>query len=66
MKTQTFKVKEGCKKCGYNLYYNPSKLLLETTKDYNIDTNRIIMLTCSDGNSKHMFDYTFPNDFEVI
>jgi hypothetical protein len=63
----TLKVKNGCRKCGNDLYYYPAKLVLETTKEIVIGKDkRIISLCCSDGNIKHTLEYVFPEEFETI
>lgn len=61
-----FKVNNGCKKCGNNIYYYPAKLVLESNKDIVLPEKSIITLTCSDGETKHTSDYEFPKQFELI
>lgn len=70
-KTQTYRVKEGCKKCKSPVYYYPVKLLLET-REYTPKTEktRIVTVQCTgeldEQGRKHTYDYVFTDDFEQI
>jgi hypothetical protein len=61
--TKTFKVSNGCKKCGNDIYYYPAKLVLENSTEMDLTEKRLITLTCSDGEIKHTSDYEFPKQF---
>lgn len=64
--TRTFKVKSGCKRCSEDLYYYPSNLLLESKFKVDASKKRVITLSCCNGDTKHVLDYIFPNEFEEI
>ena len=34
--TKTFKVSNGCKKCGNDIYYYPAKLVLENSTEMDL------------------------------
>jgi hypothetical protein len=63
---KTFKVSNGCKKCGNDIYYYPAKLVLESNTEIDLTEKRLITLTCSDGKTKHTSDYEFPKQFIEI
>lgn len=52
--------KSSCTLCRNDIFYYPVKILLETTKNYNLDLdkNRIVSITCDYCNKT--LDYEFP------
>ncbi len=68
MATSTWLAK--CKKCGGEVYYYPSKILLESKKAQEEDDLRPRVVDCKcegDANGiKHPARYNFPKEFEKI
>ena len=62
MKTTTWKTKCTC--CKESVYHYPTNLLLESKKDVDLFTKRIVNLNC--GNCNKNITVEFPTDFDRL
>jgi len=66
MKTLTETWQTQCRLCSEPLYYYPAKLVLETKVQPLISMNekRILYLTCTNPDCKHVISCEFPSEFK--
>jgi len=66
MKTLTETWQTQCRMCGEPLYYYPAKLVLESTTQppINMNEKRILHLTCTNPDCKHIVSFEFPLEFK--